>query len=71
MLPAQTRTTFQHRSGAGSPAEARERAAALTLEDAAARITCPLLVAHGGQDRLVPALSRRAPGPRGPGAPSC
>ena len=67
LLPAQTRTTFQHRSGAGSPAEARERAAALTLEDAAARITCPLLVAHGGQDRLVPPyhaerLAREAPG---------
>ena len=67
MLPAQTRTTFQHRSGAASPAEARERAAALTLEDAAARITCPLLVAHGGRDRLIPAyhaerLAREAPG---------
>jgi 5-aminopentanamidase len=65
-LPAQTRTTFQHRSGAASPAEARERAAALTLEDAAARIACPLLVAHGGQDRLVPPyhaerLAREAP----------
>jgi len=67
MLPAQTRTTFQHRSGAASPAEARERAAALTLEDAAARITCPLLVVHGGRDRLVPPyhaerLAREAPG---------
>ena len=67
LLPPQTRTTFQHRSGAGSPAEARERAAALTLEDAAARIICPLLVAHGGQDRLVPPyhaerLAREAPG---------
>ena len=66
-LPAQTRTTFQHRSGAASPAEARERAAALTLEDAAARITCPLLVVHGGRDRLVPPyhaerLAREAPG---------
>ena len=67
MLPAQTRTTFQHRSGAGSPAEARERAAAMTLEDAAARITRPLLVAYGGRDRLVPPyhaerLAREAPG---------
>ncbi len=67
LLPAQTRTTFQHRSGTGSPAEARDRAAALTMEDAAARITCPLLVAHGGQDRLVPPyhaerLAREAPG---------
>ena len=66
LLPVQTRTTFQHRSGAASPAEARERAAALTLEDAAARIACPLLVAAGGQDRLVPPshaerLAREAP----------
>ena len=66
-LPGPTRTTFQVRSGAASPAQARERAAALTLEDAAARITCPLLVVHGGRDRLVPAyhaerLAREAPG---------
>jgi 2,6-dihydroxypseudooxynicotine hydrolase len=66
-LPGQTRATFQHRSGAASQAEARERAAALTLEDAAARITCPLLVVHGGRDRLIPAyhaerLAREAPG---------
>jgi len=66
-LPAQTRTSFEHRSGAAGPAQARERAAALTLEDAAARITCPLLVAHGGRDRLIPAyhaerLAREAPG---------
>ena len=66
-LPSQTRTTFQARSGAASPAQARERAAALTLEDAAARITCPLLVVHGGRDRLIPAyhaerLAREAPG---------
>jgi 2,6-dihydroxypseudooxynicotine hydrolase len=66
-LAPQTRTTFQARSGAASPAQARERAAALTLEDAAARITCPLLVVHGGRDRLIPAyhaerLAREAPG---------
>ena len=66
-LPSQTRTTFQARSGAASPAQARERAAALTLTDAAARITCPLLVVHGGRDRLIPAyhaerLAREAPG---------
>jgi 5-aminopentanamidase len=66
-LPAQTRSTFQHRSGAASPEQARGRAAALTLEDAAARITCPLLVVHGGRDGLVPAshaerLAREAPG---------
>jgi 5-aminopentanamidase len=66
-LPSQTRTTFQARSGAASPAQARERAAALTLEDAAVRITCPLLVVHGGRDGLIPVyhaerLAREAPG---------
>ncbi len=66
-LPPQTRTTFQRRSGAGSADEARKLAGTLTLEHAAARITSPLLVAHGGRDRLVPAyhaerLAREAPG---------
>jgi 5-aminopentanamidase len=66
-LPPQTRATFERRSGAASPEQARERAGALTLEHAAAQITCPLLVAHGGQDRLVPPyhaerLAREAPG---------
>jgi 2,6-dihydroxypseudooxynicotine hydrolase len=51
--PPQTRATFQQRSGAGSPEEARQRAAALTLEQAAPRITIPLLVVHGQQDRIV------------------
>ncbi len=66
-LPPQTRAAFRVRSRAGSEEEARSRAGALTLEEAAARITCPLLVAHGRQDRLVPAyhaerLAREAPG---------
>jgi 5-aminopentanamidase len=67
ILPPQTRATFQRRSGAGSADQAREKAAALTLEHAAARITRPLLVAAGGRDRLVPPyhaerLAREAPG---------
>ena len=67
ILPPQTRATFQRRSGATTPAQAREKAAELTLEDAAARIRIPLLVAAGGRDRLVPAyhaerLAREAPG---------
>jgi 5-aminopentanamidase len=66
-LPPQTRATFRRRSGAATEAEARERAAALTLEHAAAQITRPLLVAHGGRDRLIPAyhaerLASEAPG---------
>ncbi|HEY2491227.1 MAG TPA: alpha/beta fold hydrolase [Streptosporangiaceae bacterium] len=51
--PPQSRATFQQRSGASSPEEARQRAAALTLEQAAPRITIPLLVVHGQRDRLV------------------
>ena len=67
ILPPQTRATFQRRSGATTEAEARRKAAALTLQDAAARITRPLLVAAGGRDRLVPTshaerLAREAPG---------
>ncbi len=66
-LPPQTRATFQCRSGAATEAEARQRAAELTLEHAAARITIPLLVTHGGRDRLIPPhhaerLAREAPG---------
>jgi 2,6-dihydroxypseudooxynicotine hydrolase len=54
-LPAQTRATFQARSGAKSEAEARARAALLTLEEAAPRIGTPLLVVGGGRDTIVPA----------------
>jgi dienelactone hydrolase len=65
--PPQSRATFQQRSGAGSPQEARQRAAALTLEQAAPRITIPLLVVHGQRDRMVPPeqaerLAAQAPG---------
>ena len=35
-------------------AEARERAATLTLRDVAKNITCPLFVVAGKQDRIVP-----------------
>ena len=66
-LPPQTRSTFRHRSGAGSDEEARAKAGELTLEDAAARITTPLLVVGGGRDTIVPAyhqerLAKEAPG---------
>jgi 2,6-dihydroxypseudooxynicotine hydrolase len=35
-------------------AEARDRAATLTLRDVAKNITCPLFVVAGKQDRIVP-----------------
>jgi 2,6-dihydroxypseudooxynicotine hydrolase len=66
-LPPQTRATFQRRSWAASPEEARERSGTLTLETAASLITRPLLVVHGRLDRLVPPhhaerLAAEAPG---------
>jgi dipeptidyl aminopeptidase/acylaminoacyl peptidase len=66
-LPAQTRATFQVRSGAASAAQARELAGRLTLADAARDITGPLLVVGGGRDAIVPAhhaerLAKEAPG---------
>ena len=66
-LPPQTRATFRHRSGAGSEQQARDRAAQLTLDDAARLITRPLLVVGGGRDSIVPArhqerLAEEAPG---------
>ena len=51
--PPQSRATFQRRSGAAGPEEARKLAAALTLEQAAPEITIPLLVVHGQLDRMV------------------
>ena len=52
-LPPQTRATFQARSGAGSAEEARVKAAAFTLEEAAAHIDIPLLVVGGGRDTII------------------
>jgi 2,6-dihydroxypseudooxynicotine hydrolase len=53
-LPPLTRDTFRVRSKSGTDAEARSRAAQLTLAEAARRITCPLFVMAGKQDRIVP-----------------
>jgi dipeptidyl aminopeptidase/acylaminoacyl peptidase len=54
-LPELTRETFRVRSHAADDAEARHNSAQLTMKDAAGRITCPLFVVAGRQDRLVPA----------------
>lgn len=67
-LPDLTRNTFQARSHSTSPAAARAQAATLTLEAAAANISCPLFIVAGRLDRLVPAahaerLAQRARGP--------
>src|SRR5919107_5158472 len=53
-LPSLTRETIQHHTGAGSAEEARERAAALSLDGVADRIDQPCLVITGRHDRLIP-----------------
>ncbi len=67
-LPELTRETFRVRSHSASQPEAKRKAAALTLKEAAARIECPLFIVAGRQDRLVPAthaerLAAAASGP--------
>jgi len=67
-LPELTRDTFRVRSHASDEAQARENAKQLTLVDAAPRITCPIFIVTGRQDRLVPAshaerLARSVSGP--------
>ncbi len=54
-LPELTRDTFRVRSHSATQAEAKHKAAALTLREAAGQITCPLFIVAGRQDRLVPA----------------
>jgi dipeptidyl aminopeptidase/acylaminoacyl peptidase len=53
-LPELTRAAFTVRSRSGDADQARARAAELTLEGRAGRITAPLLIVAGGQDRLFP-----------------
>ncbi|MGH8980948.1 MAG: alpha/beta hydrolase family protein [Acidimicrobiales bacterium] len=52
-LPPMTRAAFTHRSRSSDEREARDAALRLTLGGAAAKITNPLLVVHGGRDRIV------------------
>jgi 2,6-dihydroxypseudooxynicotine hydrolase len=53
-LPELTRNTFQVRSRSRNLAEARSRAATLTLKNVAKNITCPLYIVAGKQDGIVP-----------------
>lgn len=53
-LPQLTRDTFRVRSKSTTDAQARERAATLTLKGVATHISCPLFVVAGKQDELVP-----------------
>jgi dienelactone hydrolase len=47
------RPTLQRLLGGVSDAEARERLRAFTLQGIAQRITCPTLITHGAEDRLM------------------
>jgi dienelactone hydrolase len=67
-MPMASQETFRVRSYAKSLQEAHEIAKRLTLENAAPRIKCPLLVVFGAGDRLIPPsegerLARSASGP--------
>jgi pimeloyl-ACP methyl ester carboxylesterase len=53
-LPALTRETLQHHTGASSAEEARARAAELNLSGVAERIERPALIVTGRLDRLIP-----------------
>lgn len=53
-LPPVTRGAFRHYSWSVSEEEAREKAAALTLEGVASEIRTPLVVVHGMLDPLIP-----------------
>jgi 2,6-dihydroxypseudooxynicotine hydrolase len=54
-LPELTRETFKVRSHSKTQAEAKEKTKALSMVEAAPKITCPIFIVAGRQDRLVPA----------------
>ncbi|HLH96739.1 MAG TPA: alpha/beta fold hydrolase [Xanthobacteraceae bacterium] len=67
-LPELTREAFRVRSHAGDAEAARRHAATLSLEGVAQRITCPLYIMNGREDRIVPCadaerLAREVKGP--------
>jgi pimeloyl-ACP methyl ester carboxylesterase len=53
-LPELTRETFRVRSHCATAEDAKRNAATLSLEGIASRITCPLFIVAGKQDRVVP-----------------
>jgi 2,6-dihydroxypseudooxynicotine hydrolase len=53
-IPSLTRETFTHHSGAADEADARERAAELTLARVAEAVEQPCLVVTGKLDRVIP-----------------
>ncbi len=53
-LPSLTRAAFRYHSGAKDANDAKARAAQLSLDGVAEKIRQPLLVIHGGHDRIIP-----------------
>lgn len=53
-MPSLTRETFTHHSGAADEAEARERAAKVSLAGVTGEVRQPCLVVTGERDRIVP-----------------
>lgn len=53
-MPRPTRETVMHHTGAATEEEGRERAAELTLRDAAPQLEQPYLAITGRNDRLIP-----------------
>ena len=67
-LPELTRETFRVRSHCATQADAKRNAATLSLEGIASRITCPMFIVTGKQDRVIPwqdaeRLAREVKGP--------
>jgi 2,6-dihydroxypseudooxynicotine hydrolase len=67
-LPELTREAFRVRSHTGDAEAARRHAATLSLEGIAQRITCPIYIMNGREDRIVPCadaerLAREVKGP--------
>ena len=67
-LPDLTREAFRVRSHCKTPDDARKNAATLSLAGLAERITCPIFIVNGRNDRVVPAadaerLAREVKGP--------
>jgi 2,6-dihydroxypseudooxynicotine hydrolase len=67
-VPDLAREAFRVRSKSATLEEARRKAATLSLEGVAGRITCPIYIMNGKLDRIVPAadaqrLAREVKGP--------
>jgi 2,6-dihydroxypseudooxynicotine hydrolase len=67
-IPENTRNIFVHATGSRSVEESRPFFDGINLEGVASRITCPLMIVHGGRDPITPTenatrLAAEAKGP--------